>query len=112
MKQKVKLNHKSGPIEITIEGSDEGVLKYLKLRIEGVFGPVEENDYSDIDSLKSSFGEIFGKGFKKWLNQELVAKNTGKKTIRNLRIKNLFLDRLLFAQCVETNGVQRQVIVL
>lgn len=68
MKQVIKLNHKTGLVEITIEGSDENVLKYLKSRIEELFGPVEECEPSDIDNFKSLFGDAFGdlfKGFKK-----------------------------------------------
>lgn len=67
MKQVIKLNHKTGPVEITIEGSDENVLKYLKSRIEEIFGPVEECQSSDNfkDWFGGAFGEIFGKGFSK-----------------------------------------------
>lgn len=71
MKQVIKLNHKTGPVEITIEGSDENTLKYLKSRIEKLFGPVDDNKYSteEVNDLFKSafgdFGDIFGNTFKK-----------------------------------------------
>ena len=63
MKQTIKLNHSTGPIEITIEGSDENSLLYLKGRIEEIFEPASERKSFE-DLFGGNFESIFGKGFK------------------------------------------------
>lgn len=62
MKQ-VTLNHKSGPVTITIEAANDVVSEYVKERIEEIFDGPRPNNYNDL--FGGSFEDIFGKAFKK-----------------------------------------------